>query len=156
MNDNVFCRPDLSDRPASFTLERLMNGSPAALYRAWTEEFDTWFATPGTLLMRPEVNAAYFFEVRFVPDGEVDEVRHPHYGRFLRLEQDRHVEMTWLTGTPGTNGVETVITVKLIPEGDGTRLEMTQAGFGDQEAMEGHRENWPEALQALEDSTAGS
>ena len=104
------CPPDLSASPFRFTVERVMDAPPSVLYRAWTEQFDRWFATPGTLLMKAEVNAVFFWEVHHAGN------RYPHYGRFLRLEPDQLVELTWLTGLTGTKGAETVITVELAPE----------------------------------------
>ena len=87
--------------------------------------------------------AVYFFETRF--DGQ----RHPHYGRFLTLEQGKVVEMTWLTAT-GTRGVETVVTIELEPSGSGTRLSLTHAGFPDEELRDGHAEAWPAALDLID------
>ena len=141
-------RPDLSSRPFRMTAERLVSASPQTLFRAWTDQIDRWFAAPGTVLLDARVNAPYFFETRF--DGE----RHPHYGRFLRLERDRLVEMTWLNAA-GTKGVETVVTVELTPSGSGTLVRVTHAGFADEESRKGHEGAWPMVLEHL-DKTLGA
>lgn len=137
-------QPDLSSRPLRLTVDRQMAVSADVLFQAWTtEQFDRWFAAPGTVLMKPKVNSPYFFEARF--DGE----RHPHYGRFLELETDRLVKMTWVTAL-GTQGVETVLTVEFIPTGPGTLVCLIHEGFPDERSRDGHQEAWPMALEMLE------
>ncbi|MFD7627540.1 SRPBCC domain-containing protein [Streptomyces sp. NPDC059851] len=146
--------PDLADRPHRLTVERAMLASPHALYRAWTEQFDRWFAAPGSVLMRPEVDAPFFFETE--PAGDPPGPGHPHYGRFLRLEPDRLVELTWVTGRAGTAGAETVVTVRLGPHPVGTRLQLIHAGFYDETARDNHASAWPHVLAHQDQVLAGN
>ncbi len=141
-------RPDLSMRPWQVIVEREMAAPPSVLYLAWTEQIGQWFARPGSVLMRPLVNEPFFFETLH------ENIRQPHYGRFLRLEKDSLVELTWVTGASGTRGAETVVTISLTPREAGTHLRLTHAGFADEESRDIHAEAWPLVLDALDKAFA--
>jgi uncharacterized protein YndB with AHSA1/START domain len=126
------------------TTEKRMPIAAEVLYRAWTEQFDLWFAAPGSVRMRPRPGEPFYFETDY--QGR----RHPHYGRFLRLVPGRLVELTWVTGDSGTEGAETVVTVELIPGDAGqTLLKLTHAGFASEQQRDQHRDAWPLVLDQM-------
>jgi uncharacterized protein YndB with AHSA1/START domain len=142
--------PDLSARPYDLCVERDFHAAPSALYQAWTVGFDRWFAVPGSVLMRPQVNAVFFFETEFRAEGQSTAQRHPHYGRFLRLVVNQLIELTWVTGAGGTDGAETIVTVELRAVGRTTRLTLRHAGFAGETARDRHRQAWPLVLAHLD------
>jgi len=137
--------PDLAERPHHVLVHRAMHASPHELYRSFTTGWEGWFALKDALCADPHPNGQLFFVVEH--EGQ----RHPHYGRFLKLEPDHKVELTWLTGKEGTQGAETVLTVELHPRGDGCALTLTHRGFYDQERADHHGRSWQKILAMLDE-----
>jgi uncharacterized protein YndB with AHSA1/START domain len=135
----------MTEDAISFTVEQSMDASPMEIFHAWTEAFDTWFASPGALRMKPAEGEPYWFEVDH--QGR----RHAHYGRFLTLERGLLVEQTWVTGRDGTEGAETVVRIELTANGSGTLLRLTHSGFANEESSQRHAEAWPGILVHLDE-----
>lgn len=141
----IICPPDITSRPLGVTVQRLMKLLPRKLFRAWTTELDLWLAAPGSFLGKPEPNTPFYFETTH------QGIRHPHYGRFLHLDEPERIELTWVTGEGGTEGAETVVTVELTPHEEGTFLRLTHAGFPNDNARKRHGDAWPAILDQLEE-----
>jgi uncharacterized protein YndB with AHSA1/START domain len=146
--------PDLSDRPYGLTIERVLPLSATTIFNAWTKGFDLWFAAPGSVLMQGEVNTTFFFETEFKPEANATAKRHPHYGRFLRVIPNQLIQLTWVTGTGGTEGAETVVTVELKQEGSETTVRLSHEGFSSPAARDGHEHAWPMVLEHMEQKLA--
>jgi uncharacterized protein YndB with AHSA1/START domain len=143
-------QPDkVKSRENQCAVRTRMNSAPRDIYAAWTTGFDRWFAVPGTVRMEPEVGAEYSFET------EHDGRRHAHRGKFLRLEKDSLIEMTWITGAGGTEGAETVLSVEIAEEGAGSLVDLKHAGFPNQESMQRHEQAWIGILSHLDKVLAG-
>jgi uncharacterized protein YndB with AHSA1/START domain len=134
------CPPDLSGRPFGLVVERSFPVPPPVLFDAWTVDFDRWFAEPGAIALRPEVDSPYFFETFHA--GR----RHPHYGRFLRVDRPRLLKFTWMNEA-GTNGHETVLTLTWRAVGTGAVQRLSHRGFPDDTMRGEHESAWRALLE---------
>ncbi len=143
-------QPAVAERSYRLSVQRTMPLGPDALYRAWTEQFDRWFAAPGSVLMTPALDAPFYFQTDF--GGR----RNAHYGRFLRLDPGRLVELAWVTGAGGTEGAETVVTVELFAADDATCVQLTHDGFPHAHARDAAQQAWPAVLAQMEEQLTTS
>jgi uncharacterized protein YndB with AHSA1/START domain len=140
--------PDLSSRPLKSVNEISLSSSPAVAFQAWSEHLDQWLAAPGTALLTAQPNTAFYFETHHGSG------RQPYYGRVLRSIPNRLLELVWLS--PGTQGLETILTLEFIPNGTGTTLHVTHAGFAEETYRAAHEQVWPTLIQAIDEVFANS
>ena len=140
---------DLAARP-SLTFARRLKASPAKVYAAWThpEKIVRWFGRADLRreTMRAVIDARVggHYRISFDTESEYYEV-----GGIYRevVENERLVFSLAWHSTPER---ESLVTVTLKPDGEGTWLTVHHAQLFDEASREGHERGWLGALDKLE------
>jgi uncharacterized protein YndB with AHSA1/START domain len=140
-------KPALAAKP-SLTLKRRLNAKPEKVYAAWTDpqHLGRWFGPDRVESVHAEIDARAGGRFRIVmrtADGE----EHGVGGVYREVVPDEKLVFTWAwRSTPER---ESLVTVTLRPDGDGTLLTLTHEQFFDEEARDRHHGGWSEALDKL-------
>ena len=140
--------PDAPIKP-SLTLKRRLNAPPAKVFAAWTEpeKLMQWFgpaqAQKVSAEMDVRVGGRYHIGMR-TADGE----EHNVSGIYREVVPNEKLQFTWAWRT--TPERESLVTVLLKPDGDGTILTLIHEQFFDEPARDRHQSGWSGALDKLE------
>jgi uncharacterized protein YndB with AHSA1/START domain len=132
----------------SLTLKRRFNASPATVYSAWTDpqKVMQWMGPEGVVGVNAESDAragGRFHWVMKSPDGETHDVS----GVFREVVPNRKLVFTW--AWKSTPERESLVTVEMKPDGDGTLLTLTHEKFFDEAARDRHQHGWTGSLDKL-------
>lgn len=142
-------QPSLQTKP-SLSLRRRFYASPAQVFDAWTdpEKIVHWFGPGDTRCVHEakiDARPGGRFWVRFsTEDGE----EHGVGGVYREFVPNAKLVFTWAWRTMPER--ESLVTVTLKPDGDGTVLILTHEQFADEPARDRHRVGWTGALDNLE------
>jgi uncharacterized protein YndB with AHSA1/START domain len=139
----------------SLTLKRRLDASPEKVYAAWTdpEKIARWFAPAqakaGSGQATIDARVGGRFRVSFtLQSGELFEVG----GVYREVLPNRRLVFSWAWHS--TPERESLVTVSLKPDGEGTLLTLHHEQFFDQAARDGHERGWNGCLDNLEKSFA--
>jgi uncharacterized protein YndB with AHSA1/START domain len=138
----------VSSKPA-LTLKRRLNAPPSKIYRAWTDaaKISRWFGPEDAEILRAETDVRVGGRFRIVfrgPDGEEHDVG----GVYREVVPNQKLVFTWAwRSTPER---ESLVTVALKRDGDGTLLTLLHEQFFDEAARDRHGRGWNETLEKLE------
>jgi uncharacterized protein YndB with AHSA1/START domain len=141
-------QPSPAQKPA-LTLKRRLNASPQKVFRAWTDPQQVmhWWGPAGAEFLSAEIDArvgGQFRKTARTADGEEHEVS----GTYLEVIPDQKLVFSWAwRGTPER---QSLVTIELKPDGDGTLLTLTHEQFYDEAARDAHRRGWTGTLEKLE------
>jgi uncharacterized protein YndB with AHSA1/START domain len=132
----------------SLTLKRRYSAAPAKVYAAWAdpEKLKRWMG-PGEvepLLAEADVRVGGRYRIVMKSsDGEVHDVG----GVYREVVPGEKLVFTW--AWKSTPERESLVTVLIKPDGDGTLLTLLHEQFFDEAARDRHQHGWTGALDKL-------
>ena len=138
----------MSSKPG-LILKRRLNAPPSKVYGAWTDcaKISHWFGPEDAEILRAETDVRVGGRFRIVfrgPDGEEHDVG----GIYREVVPDQKLVFTWAwRSTPER---ESLVTVALKRDGDGTLLTLLHEQFFDEAARDRHGRGWNGTLDKLE------
>ena len=133
----------------SLTLKRRLNAAPEKVYAAWAQPANLmqWFGPDSGAVTRAEldlrVGGRYTIVFR-TADGE----EHHVSGLYREVAPNEKLVFTWAwRSTPER---ESLVTVLIRPDGEGTSLTLVHEQFFDEAARDRHAYGWTGSLDKLE------
>jgi uncharacterized protein YndB with AHSA1/START domain len=138
----------VSTKP-SLTIKRRLKAPPQKVYAAWTDPgkiTHCWGPEQSqTLSAELDVRVGGRFHIVFrTPDGEEHDVS----GTYLEVIRNQKLVFTWMWRTMPER--QSLVTVTLAPDGEGTLLTLLHEQFFDEPARDRHRSGWTGTLDRLE------
>ncbi len=132
----------------SLTLKRRLNAPPPKVFAAWTDpqKVMLWMGPEGVTGVKAEADVRVGGRYRWImrsPDGEEHDVS----GVYREVVADRKLVFTW--AWKSTPERESLVTIELKPDGDGTILTLTHEQFFDEAARDRHQHGWTGSLEKL-------
>jgi uncharacterized protein YndB with AHSA1/START domain len=147
---NAAVKPSFTT-PPSLTLKRRINAAPEKIYQAWTDpqKITAWFAPPrvtaGTERATIDARVGGRYRLSFDTDnGEHHEVS----GVYRDIVPNRRLVFSWAWHS--TPERESLVTVSLEPDGQGTMVTLRHEQFFDQAACDNHEGGWKVMLENIE------
>lgn len=132
----------------SLTIKRRLKAPPAKVFAAWTdpEKVKRWMG-PGEVKVlaaecEPRAGGRYRWLMR-APSGEDHDVS----GVYREFVPDQKLVFTWSWKSAPER--ESLVTVDLRPDGDGTLLTLIHEQFFDEDARDRHHHGWEGAMDKL-------
>jgi len=133
----------------SLTIKRRLKAPPAKVFAAWIDpqKVMLWMGHGEIKALRAECDVRVGGRYRWVmraPGGEEHDVS----GSYREIVADKKLVFTWAWKT--TPERESLVTVLLKPDGDGTLLTVIHEHFFDEDARDRHQSGWNGALDKME------
>jgi uncharacterized protein YndB with AHSA1/START domain len=139
----------------SLTLKRRLNARPEKVYAAWTdpEKIAHWFGPAqvlaGSVQAEIDLRSGGHYRIAF---DMTDGLHHQVGGVYRDVVPNRRLVFSWAWHS--TPERESLVTLSLQPDGDGTLLTLHHEQLFDEAARDGHESGWTGTLDKLEEFIA--
>jgi uncharacterized protein YndB with AHSA1/START domain len=133
----------------SLTLKRRLKAPPAEVFAAWIDpaKIVRWFRPGDSLPACAETDPRVGGRYRIVMQGDAGE-DHEVSGTYLDVVPGEKLVFTW--SGPCSPGHDSLVTVSIKPDGDGSLLTLVHEQFFDQDLRDRAAGGWTGCLDALE------
>ena len=133
----------------SLTIKRRFNAPPEKVFSAWTdpEKVKRWMGPDAVVVLSAESDLRTGGRYRWImksPDGE----QHDVSGLYREVVPNEKLVFTW--AWKSTPERESLVTITLKKDGDGTVMTLQHEQFFDEEARDRHNQGWTGAMDELE------
>jgi uncharacterized protein YndB with AHSA1/START domain len=133
----------------SLTLKRRFKAPPAKVFAAWTdpEKVTRWMGPGEVKAVSAECDVRVGGRYRWLmraPSGEEHDVG----GVYREVVPNEKLVFTW--AWKSTPERESLVTILIKPDGDGSLLTLTHEQFFDEDARDRHQQGWAGALDKME------
>lgn len=138
----------LAQRP-SLTIKRRLKAPAAKVYAAWTDpkQIAAWMGPEGMRTKLTEADVRVGGRYRFIMCGS-DGEDHDVSGVYREVVPNERLVFTWAWRTMPER--ESLVTVLIKPDGDGSLLTLIHEQFFDEAARDRHNQGWTGCVDKLE------
>ena len=134
----------------SLTIKRRFKAPPAKVFAAWTdpEKLNHWMGGReiASVSAQADVRVGGGFRILMQKSGSSEQ--HDVSGVYREFVTNQKLVFTWAWRS--TPELESLVTVEIKPDGDGSLLTLRHEQFFDEEARDRHQGGWTRALDKLE------
>lgn len=123
----------------SLEITKYFEATPERVFDAWLgDEWGKWLrpfgATGSIKTLEPRAGGSFVVAMNMPGDRDIE-----ISGKYVEIDRPYRLVMTW---TGSYDGRETLLTITLKPENQGTCLALRQEGFVEQQMQQGYTRGW--------------
>jgi uncharacterized protein YndB with AHSA1/START domain len=148
MSASAATKPSAGTKP-SLTLKRRLKATPEKVFAAWTdpEKVRRWMGPGEVTVLSVEADPRAGGRYRWVMQNAAGEI-HDVSGDYREFVPNEKLVFTW--AWKSTPERQSLVTVLIKPDGDGSLLTLTHEQFFDEETRDRHQYGWNGALDKME------